>query len=143
MRVQIVTPDASFFDGEAGLVVLPGASGEFGVLPGHAPLISALGHGIARVLDKVDGKVLSQVAIYGGFAKAQSPTGKGKDLLVTVLAGGAAAKPDAPDLEAARKAVDETRAEVRKLREEKAAKADFDAAEERFKRAQTFLTLVS
>ena len=41
LRLQIVTPDHSFTH-EVDEVSLPGSEGDFGVLPGHTPLFSAL-----------------------------------------------------------------------------------------------------
>ena len=40
--VSLVTPDGSVFDGEAEMVVVPGAAGEIGVLARHAPLVATL-----------------------------------------------------------------------------------------------------
>jgi F-type H+-transporting ATPase subunit epsilon len=48
-RVKLITPEKSFFDGEAGFVVLPAYDGEVGILPGHQPLIARLGKGPLRI----------------------------------------------------------------------------------------------
>ena len=80
MQVQVVTPDASYYDGEAEFVALPAIDGEIGVLPKHAPMITPLGHGIARVRHTAG---TEHIAVFGGFLKVQ-------DNQVTVLAGGAA-----------------------------------------------------
>jgi F-type H+-transporting ATPase subunit epsilon len=45
MKVEILSPGASLFIGEASMVTLPGASGSFSVLDQHAPLISTLTQG--------------------------------------------------------------------------------------------------
>ena len=42
LHVEIVTPKGSVLDAEATEVVLPGKIGEFAVLDGHIPLLSAL-----------------------------------------------------------------------------------------------------
>jgi F-type H+-transporting ATPase subunit epsilon len=42
LELTIVTPEGQAFHGEAESVVLPGAEGDFGVLPGHEPFLSAL-----------------------------------------------------------------------------------------------------
>jgi len=47
--VSLVTPDGSVFDGEAEMVVVPGAAGEIGVLARHAPLVATLKAGSTRV----------------------------------------------------------------------------------------------
>ena len=47
--VQLVTPDGAAFDGEAEMVIVPGAAGEIGVLARHAPLVATLKAGSTRV----------------------------------------------------------------------------------------------
>ena len=44
--VSLVTPDGPAFDGEAEMVVVPGAAGEIGVLARHAPLVATLEGGL-------------------------------------------------------------------------------------------------
>jgi F-type H+-transporting ATPase subunit epsilon len=50
MKVQILTPEKTVFDGEAESVLVPGAAGAFEVLKGHAPILSSLVAGTARVI---------------------------------------------------------------------------------------------
>jgi len=45
MKLVIVTPERQLLSFEVSEVTLPGAEGELGVLPGHAPLITELGIG--------------------------------------------------------------------------------------------------
>ena len=47
--VSLVTPDGPAFEGEAEMIVVPGAAGEIGVLARHAPLIATLKAGSTRV----------------------------------------------------------------------------------------------
>ena len=47
--VSVVTPEGAAFDGEAELLIVPGAAGEIGVLARHAPLIATLKAGSTRV----------------------------------------------------------------------------------------------
>ena len=47
--VSIVTPDGPAFEGDAEMVIVPGAAGEIGVLARHAPLIATLKAGSTRV----------------------------------------------------------------------------------------------
>ena len=49
LSVQIITPEKIIFSGDADMVLVPGTEGEFGVLPGHAPLISTLRPGTIEV----------------------------------------------------------------------------------------------
>ena len=54
-HLQIVTPDGSFFDGEAERVIVRAIDGDICILPRHIPYVTALAMGEARVT--VDGKV--------------------------------------------------------------------------------------
>ena len=47
--VALVTPDGPAFDGEAEMVIVPGAAGEIGVLARHAPLVATLKAGSTRI----------------------------------------------------------------------------------------------
>jgi F-type H+-transporting ATPase subunit epsilon len=47
--VSLVTPDGPAFEGDAEMVIVPGAAGEIGVLARHAPLIATLKAGSTRV----------------------------------------------------------------------------------------------
>jgi len=47
--VSLVTPDGTAFDGEAEMIVVPGAAGEIGVLARHAPLVATLKAGSTRI----------------------------------------------------------------------------------------------
>ena len=47
--VSVVTPEGAAFDGEAEMLIVPGAAGEIGVLARHAPLVAMLKAGSTRV----------------------------------------------------------------------------------------------
>ena len=47
--VSVVTPAGAAFEGEAQMVIVPGAAGEIGVLARHAPLVALLKAGSTRV----------------------------------------------------------------------------------------------
>ncbi len=47
--VSLVTPEGPAFEGEAEMIVVPGAAGDIGVLARHAPLIATLKAGSTRV----------------------------------------------------------------------------------------------
>ncbi len=47
--VSVVTPEGPAFDGEAEMLIVPGAAGEIGVLARHAPLVALLKAGSTRV----------------------------------------------------------------------------------------------
>jgi F-type H+-transporting ATPase subunit epsilon len=48
-ELSVVTPDGAAFEGEAEMVIVPGAAGEIGVLARHAPLVAMLKAGEIRV----------------------------------------------------------------------------------------------
>jgi F-type H+-transporting ATPase subunit epsilon len=76
IRCEIVTQDKSLFEGPADVVIAPGAEGELGILPDHAPLLAALGEGVLRVRYKGEEEVFS---IAGGVIEVRPD-------VVTVLA---------------------------------------------------------
>ena len=47
--VALVTPDGPAYEGEAEMLIVPGAAGEIGVLARHAPLVATLKAGSTRV----------------------------------------------------------------------------------------------
>lgn len=49
MKVEIITPDANVFAGEAIALQVPGTDGLLGILNGHAPLVSTLQAGKVKV----------------------------------------------------------------------------------------------
>ena len=65
LSFSLVSPDREVFHGEVDHVVAPGAEGEFGVSPHHAPFMSTLKPGALRVLN--DGAE-KRIFIDGGFA---------------------------------------------------------------------------
>ena len=65
IKLEIVTPDGMIFDDEVKQVTVPGSEGEFGVLAGHAAVLSFLTSGVMRIEDKNGTEI--QVAINGGY----------------------------------------------------------------------------
>jgi F-type H+-transporting ATPase subunit epsilon len=47
--VSLVTPDGAAYEGDAEMLIVPGAAGEIGVLARHAPLIASLRSGSTRI----------------------------------------------------------------------------------------------
>jgi F-type H+-transporting ATPase subunit epsilon len=66
IELQVVTPARQVFSQPVDEVVLPGAEGYLGVLPGHAPLLTALDAGVLRWRA---GARKGAVAISAGFAE--------------------------------------------------------------------------
>ena len=69
--VSLVTPEGPAFEGEAEMIVVPGAAGEIGVLARHAPLVALLKAGSTRVyLDRSTDEV-REFATGPGFFKVE------------------------------------------------------------------------
>ena len=67
LHLEIVTPRGSVVVEDATEVIMPGKLGEFGVLDGHIPFLSALRPGVLRYRD-ADGKP-KRMALSTGFAE--------------------------------------------------------------------------
>ncbi|CAM4117647.1 ATP synthase F1 subunit epsilon [Campylobacter armoricus] len=80
ISLEIITPLGMIYQGEVKLVVLPGSEGEFGVLRGHASLISSLKAGVIDI-EKSD-STHELIAIDSGHAKVS-------ETKISVLAKGA------------------------------------------------------
>ena len=64
---RLVMPEREVLATEADMVVVPGSEGDFGVLHGHAPLISTVRPGVLEVLQ--GNKVEQRFIVVGGFAE--------------------------------------------------------------------------
>lgn len=71
VEFELVSPERLLLSEAVEMVVVPGAEGEFGVLPLHAPTISTLRPGVIRVYEK--GAVSERIFVAGGFAEV-TPT---------------------------------------------------------------------
>ncbi len=69
--VSLVTPDGPAFEGEAEMIIVPGAAGEIGVLARHAPLIATLKAGSTRVYLDRDTEDVHEYATGPGFFKVE------------------------------------------------------------------------
>ncbi len=68
LKVEVVSQDRLVWSGEADMVVLPGAAGQMGILPDHAPLLTTLKPGFMHVKQGDHEEVFT---IVGGFAEVQ------------------------------------------------------------------------
>ena len=66
LTLELVTPERRLLQTEAQMVVLPGVEGEFGAMPGHAPVVSALRPGLLRV-HGADG--VAEYVVIDGFVE--------------------------------------------------------------------------
>jgi F-type H+-transporting ATPase subunit epsilon len=67
---ELVSPERLLESSEADMVVVPGAEGDFGVLPGHVPLISTLRPGVIEIYDGAT--VRQRIMVTGGFAEVSN-----------------------------------------------------------------------
>ena len=68
LQLEIVTPERLAYSDTVDSVVLPGAEGEMGVLPHHAPLLATLGVGELRIRKGGEEEFF---AIAGGFVQVR------------------------------------------------------------------------
>jgi F-type H+-transporting ATPase subunit epsilon len=71
LKLEIVTPEKRVVDETVDSVTVPTLSGEAGILPHHAPLISALKPGILTFSNK---GATDRVAVAGGFVEVSADT---------------------------------------------------------------------
>ena len=64
--LEIITPDRQFYTGPADSLVMPALDGEYGVQPGHEPVVTALRPGTVRF--HAEG-VRHEVVVSDGFAE--------------------------------------------------------------------------
>jgi len=67
MELEILTPEKKLFSGKVYGVQLPGIDGSFEILERHAPLVSALGNGVVKVLNDKSGNNTTSYQVNGGF----------------------------------------------------------------------------
>ena len=65
LHFSLVSPERELFSGEVDQVDAPGSEGDFGVLAGHSPFMTALREGIVTIHE---GHVLHRFEVHGGFA---------------------------------------------------------------------------
>ena len=69
--LSLVTPDGAAFEGEIEMLIVPGDSGEIGVLARHAPLVAMLRAGSTRVYRDRDAEDVVEFATGPGFFKVE------------------------------------------------------------------------
>jgi F-type H+-transporting ATPase subunit epsilon len=68
LHFELVTPAKLVRSEEVYMVVVPGAEGDFGVLEGHAPMMSTIRDGALSIY-RTEGAAPEEVQIRGGFAE--------------------------------------------------------------------------
>ena len=64
LRVSVISPEQTLYDGEASSVVAPAFDGQVGILTGHAPMLTLLGAGELRLGSEGSGR---RFVVEGGF----------------------------------------------------------------------------
>lgn len=64
---ELVSPERLLVSQPVDMVVVPGGEGDFGVLPGHAPLISTVRPGVIEIYEGT--AVTDRIFVAGGFAE--------------------------------------------------------------------------
>ena len=68
LHFELVTPEKLVRSGDVYMVVVPGTEGDFGVLHGHAPVMSVVRPG-ELTLYSAPGTVSGRIRVDGGFAE--------------------------------------------------------------------------
>jgi F-type H+-transporting ATPase subunit epsilon len=68
LHFELVTPEKLVRSADVYMVVVPGSEGDFGVLEGHAPLMSTVRDGTLTVFPTKDGAP-ETIEVVGGFAE--------------------------------------------------------------------------
>jgi F-type H+-transporting ATPase subunit epsilon len=126
--VSVVTPEGPAFDGEAEMLIVPGAAGEIGVLARHAPLVALLKAGSTRV-HTGDGQV-QEFATGPGFFQVL------EDRAIALV--DAAVTADNIDTAAAQRLLEEAQAELARV-ESGDSTADRWQLEQRIRHAENML----
>ena len=102
MRLRILTPFGTKVDENVNMVVMRCLTGDWGVLPGHAPSSAVLKYGALRMMN---GDYERMIAVYGGIASV-------RDNVITVLTS-EADWPEEIDLARARAEYDQAEQRLR------------------------------
>lgn len=68
LHFELVTPEKQVRSEDVYMVVVPGSEGDFGVLEGHAPLMSTVRDGELAIY-KTQGSAPETIRVEGGFAE--------------------------------------------------------------------------
>ncbi|MGH2972357.1 MAG: ATP synthase F1 subunit epsilon [Gaiellaceae bacterium] len=130
--VSVVTPEGSAFEGEAEMIVVPGAAGEIGVLARHAPLVAMLNAGSTRVYLDMDSDDIRTFATGPGFFQVL------EDRAIALVDDAVMAREI--DKARAQQQLDEAKAELEKV-EAGESTADRWQLEQRIKHAENQLSV--
>ena len=66
---ELVSPEKLLISKMVALVTVPGGEGDYGVLLGHAPMITTIRPGIIDVYEQSDASLTERIFVGGGFAE--------------------------------------------------------------------------
>ena len=130
IKLEIVTPEKKVFDAAVDSVTVPTATGEVGILPNHAPLISALRSGILAYSNKGTSE---KFVVSGGFIEVSADK-------VSILTD-VAERADEINVEAARAELSDAQKAL--SGNFAGTEEEFEAENERLERAQARLALTA
>jgi F-type H+-transporting ATPase subunit epsilon len=123
--LSLVTPEGAVYEGEAQMLIVPGAAGEIGVLARHAPLVAMLQAGEIRV--RAGGEWQSFAAGPGYFKVQQ-------DRAIALVDD--AVKAEEIDVEQARREAEEARARLERIDSGEDEESDRWQVEQRLRHAE-------
>jgi F-type H+-transporting ATPase subunit epsilon len=130
--VSLVTPEGAVFEGDAEMLIVPGAAGEIGVLARHAPLVATLKAGSTRIYLDQEQDEVREFATGAGFFKVEL------DRAIALVDDAVDAKEI--DDERARRQLDEAKAELDRI-ERGESDADRWQVEQRIRHAENQLAV--
>jgi F-type H+-transporting ATPase subunit epsilon len=130
--VSVVTPEGPAFEGEAEMIVVPGAAGAIGVLARHAPLVAMLNAGSTRVYLDMDAAEIQTFATGPGFFQVL------EDRAIALVDDAVVASEI--DVERARQQLEDAKAELEKI-EAGDSTADRWQLEQRIRHAENQLNV--
>ena len=130
--VSLVTPEGAAFEGQAEMLVVPGADGDIGVLARHAPLVATLRAGSTRVYVNVDADEIQEFATGAGFFKVEL------DRAIALVDDAVSAAEIDP--ERARRQLEEAQAELERVEADE-SDADRWQLEQRIRHAENQLSV--
>ena len=68
-QFELVSPEKMVVSKAVAMVTVPGTEGDFGVLAGHAPVITTVKPGVIDVYEQDDTSVTERIFVAGGFAE--------------------------------------------------------------------------
>jgi len=123
--LSLVTPEGAVYEGEAQMLIVPGAAGEIGVLARHAPLVAMLQAGEIRVKA---GDEWQSFAAGPGYFKVQ------QDRAIALVDD--AVKAEEIDVEQARREAEEARARLERIDSGEDEESDRWHVEQRLRHAE-------